>query len=89
MTDNLSKYFENTASISVFDSIASAAGTEVQNDVKLAMVGPEGAAQDNINDSIRDLWIHPEESAVTMLTSPGILSNNDLVRPGSLLTPLS
>lgn len=81
MSENLSRYFENTGSSSVFDSIASAGPTDQGNDVKMTMVGPETSTQESA-PAIRDLWIHPDDdSALTMLTSPGILSNNDLVSP--------
>lgn len=73
MSENLSRYFESTGSPSVFDTIL----PPDQNVINV--VAQENTIPD-VPDAIRDLWFRPDpEAAVTMLTSPGILSNNDLV----------
>lgn len=77
MSENLSRYFENTASPSVFDTILP---PDAAQNVKVNVAAQENTIPD-VPDAIRDLWIRPDPdaAAVTMLTSPGILSNNDLV----------
>lgn len=68
----ISQYFTNTVAPSVFDH----------------MLGPTSCSSEehpnssvDVPDVTRDLWYRPFDKnvAVAMLTSPGILSTNDLV----------
>lgn len=73
MSENLSRYFENTGS--VFDSILSP-GPPPPPETGVVVQEKENV----VPDGIRDLWLRPDpDAAVTLLTSPGILSTNELV----------
>lgn len=74
---NISQYFANAGTLSVFDNMLGPANPQESNN--------PGPGEENTNnlpeDAVRDLWLRPSDknAVVAMLTSPGILSNNDLV----------
>lgn len=71
----ISKYFAETNAPSVFfDTIPA------ESDIKVDVVSSEMEAI-AVQDTIRDIWIREDSGSVTMLTSPGILSANDLTDP--------
>lgn len=77
MSENLSRYFEGTGSPSVFDSLLGSGVAHPATDVTI----PENsAAEAAVPDSTRDLWMRNDPETVSMMTSPGILSTNDLVQ---------
>lgn len=65
----------------MFDNILASDPGNPITDVKLSIFGNESLPSEVLPDeSVRDLYLQPDEGPVTLLTSPGILSNNDLVR---------
>lgn len=76
----ISRYFTGANAPSVFDTIPTG-GPLADSELKVDVVSAQETDTITVPDSIRDIWLRGEDSgnAVTMLTSPGILSTNDLV----------